>query len=401
MSNAAQARFEPRSGDSWRDPFPMYAALRDHSPVHHVEDNGVGEDYWVLSRFSEVFAAAVDAATFSSAEGLTFMSGERELLGDAVPIVMMDPPEHTALRKVVKARFTPQQVTDLEPMLRDFVVERIDRLREAGEADVVAELLKPLPSMVVGHFLGVPVEDRVQFDHWSDTIVSANATGELLNGVEVVGELFAYFTQLIEKHRANPGDDMLSSLVHAKIDGKEIPMMVILGLCFTMVAGGNDTATGLLAGALEVLDENRAQREILIKEPARIKGAVEELLRLTSPVQGLCRTTTRDVEMQGEAIPEGRKVLLLYASANRDEREYGPTAAECDFDRKNRRHLALGYGPHHCVGAAIARLQGRVALEELLKAFPDFTVDAEKARFAPGNFVRRYASLPFLTGLGA
>ncbi len=125
------------------------------------------------------------------------------------------------------------------------------------------------------------------------------------------------------------------------------------------------------------------------------------MLRLTSPVQGLCRTTTREVEMQGKTIPKGRKVLLLYASANRDEREYGPTAAECDFDRKNRRHLALSYGPHHCVGAAIARLQGRVALEELLKAFPDFTIDAEQARFAPGNFVRRYASLPFSTGLGA
>jgi cytochrome P450 len=241
----------------------------------------------------------------------------------------------------------------------------------------------------------------VQFDRWSDAIVSANATGKLLSGVEVVGELFAYFAQLAEKRRADPGDDMLSSLVHSKINGEEIPMIIILGLCFTMVAGGNDTTTGLLAGALEILDQNRKQRDILIKEPARIKGAIDELLRMTSPVQGLCRTVTRDVEIDGKTIREGRKVLLLYGSANRDEREYGPTAAECDFDRKNRRHLAFSYGPHHCIGAAIARLQGRVALEELLKAFPNFSVDAQNARYASGNFVRRYESMPFSTGVGA
>ncbi len=401
MSDEAQTRFVPRSAETWRNPFPMYTALRDHDPVHRVEDNDDGEHYWVLSRFRDVFAAAIDAKTFSSAQGLTFMYGERELLGDSVPIVMMDPPEHTALRKLVSPWFTPRRVAEMETLLREFAGERIDRLREAGEADIVAELLKPLPSLVVGHYLGVPPEDRAQFDRWSDTIVSANATGEIMKGGEVVAELFAYFAQLIEKHRANPGDDLLSSLVHARIDGKEVPMMAILGLCFTMVAGGNDTATGLLAGSLEVLEQNREQREILIKDPARIKGAVDELLRLTSPVQGLCRTVTRDVEMQGTIIPEGRKVLLLYASANRDEREYGPTAAECDFARKNRRHLALGYGPHHCVGAAVARLQGRVALEEILKAFPDFSVDVEKARFAPGHFVRRYQSMPFSTGLRA
>jgi len=396
MTNRADARFVPRGGESWRDPFTMYGALRDHDPVHLVESEA--GDYWVLSRFEDIMEAAVDFETFSSAQGLTFTYGDMELSGVEAPIVMMDPPEHTALRKLATKRFTPKQVREIEPLIRDFVIERVERLREMGEGDVIVELFKPLPSLVVAHSLGVPQEDRGQFDRWSDAIVAANASGDILTAPDAVGELFAYFTTLIEKRRKDPTDDMISTLVHAELDGEPVSMAKLLGIAFTMVTGGNDTTTGLLGVAAALLTEHRDQRSLLIGEPDRMKGAIEEFLRLASPVQGLARTTTREVAIRGKTIPTGRKVMLLYASGNRDEREFGPTASECDITRKIRRHLTFSYGAHHCIGAAIARLQASVALEELLARCPEFTVDADAARFAGGHFVRRYETMPFTAG---
>jgi len=397
VSSAAPPVFEPCSAESWRDPYPMYKALRDRDPVHHV----AADDYWVLSRFDDVFGAAVDASTFSSAEGLTFTYGEREKLGIEAPIVMMDPPEHTALRKLVIKQLTPRRILEIEPMLRNFVIERVERLREQGQGDIVAQLFKPLPSLVVAHFLGVPREERVHFDRWTQSIVAANATGDVLGAADAVGEMFGFFTSLIEKRRAAPGEDMLSALVHSKLDGAPVSMANMLGFGFTMVTGGNDTTTGLLGGAAELLTRNPDQRKLLLDDPGHMSKAIEEFLRLTAPVQGLARMTKRDVELHGKTIPRDRKVLLLYSSANRDEREYGPSAAQCDVTRKVRRHMTFSYGPHHCIGAAAARLQARVALEELLARCPRFSVDWEQGRYASGHFVRRYESLPFSAEGGA
>jgi cytochrome P450 len=372
--------------------------MRDRNPVQEIKsDEG---DYWALARFEDVFNAVIDASTFSSAQGLTMAYGEMEKLGLEAPIVMMDPPEHTQLRKLATKRFTPARVAVIEPMVREFVVERVERLREMGEGDVIHEFLKPLPSMIVGHFLGVQEKDRSRFDQWTDAIVAANAKGDVLSAADAVGQMFGFFNEIIERARKEPGDDMISTLVQAELDGKEVPLMKILGFAFTMVTGGNDTTTGLLGGAAEILTKNRDQRKLLLEDPGRIPNAIEEFLRLTSPVQGLARMTTREVEIGGKTIPEGRKVMLLYASANRDEREFGPDAAECDVTRKIRRHLALGYGAHHCVGAATARLVARVALEELLARCPEFAVDAESGCYAPGHFVRRYESLPFVAKAG-
>jgi hypothetical protein len=391
MPSPAEAVFVPRGGESWRDPFTMYRALRDRDPVHHVADG----DYWVLSRFDHVLAAAVDAETWSSAQGLTFTYGEREALPLEAPIVMMDPPEHTRLRKLAIKRLTPRQVRDIEPMVRAFVVEQVDRLVAMGEGDVVAELLKPLPSLVVAHFLGVPDADRRLFDRWTQAIVAANAGGDVLSAADAVGELMGYFARLIERRRGDPGDDMISALVHGTIEGAPVSPAQLLGFGFTMVTGGNDTTTGLLGGALELLTRHPDQRGLLRGDPARMPGALEEFLRLSAPVQGLARTATRDVEIAGVTIPAGRKAMLLYGSANRDEREYGDGAAACDITRRIRRHLSFSYGPHHCIGAAAARLQARVALEELLARCPEFSVDAGAGRYAPGAFVRRFESLPF------
>ncbi len=396
MSMQSQARFEPRGGESWREPFAMYRALRDHDPVHHVADNGEGQDYWVLSRFADVLDAAVDARTFSSASGLTFSYGEMERLGLEAPIVMMDPPDHTALRKLIIKRVTPQQVEALAPAVRAFVVERVEALRERGEGCVVTELFRPLASFVVAHFLGVPLADRVRFGGWTDAIVSASAGGNVSSAGQAVGEMFGYFSGLIEQRRSEPSDDMLSALIHGRLStGEDVSPAKMLGVAFTMVTGGNDTIMGLLGGAFELLTQHPEQRRLLREDPGRIPEAIEEFLRLSSPVQGLARTTMRDVTLHGKTIPRGRKVLLLYASANRDEREFGVDADLCDVTRKIRRHMSFSYGPHHCVGAAAARLEGRLVLEEVLARCPAFAVDAEAGRYAPGPFVRRFEHLPF------
>lgn len=382
----------PCSREGWRAPWSMYAALRDHDPVHHVEAG----DYWVLSRFADVFTAVRDTATFSSAQGLTFEYGEREKAGlaEADPMVMMDPPVHTAFRRLVGKGFTPRHVTEIEPAVRTFVVERLERLREEGTGDVVRDLFKPLPSFVVAFYLGVPEPDWPRFDRWTEGIVAANAEGDALQAGQAVGELFAYFADLIERKRAAPGDDTISALVHTGAD--QVTIMQILGFAFTMVTGGNDTTTGMLGVAAELLTRFPDQRARLLTDPTLLDSAVEEVLRLSAPVQGLARTPTRDVEVDGVTIPAGRKVLLLYGSANRDPREFGPTAEDFDVTRSSRAILTFGYGAHHCLGAAAARLQSRVAVQELLARCPDFAVDHEAGTFGPGHFVRRYESLPFV-----
>jgi len=393
--STAPVRFEPRSGEGWRDPFAMYRRLRDEDPVHHVERG----DYWVLSRFADVFAAARDPVTFSSASGLTFAYDDMKAAGleEVAPMVMLDPPEHTAFRRLVAHGFTPRHVVEIEPAVRAFVIERLERLRAAGGGDVVAELLKPLPSFVVAHYLGVPPADRDRFDGWTTSIVAANALGDPLGAGAAVAELLAYFTELIEHRRRAPGDDVVSELVQAS-EGAGVPPLRILGFAFTMVTGGNDTSTGLLSGGLELLAGAPDQRRLLQDQPELVPGAVEELLRLTSPVQGLARTTSRPVAIGDARIPAGRKVLLLYAAANRDPREFGPDAETLAVTRAPRQILTFGSGAHFCLGAAAARLMGRVVVEEVLARCPDYAVDAAAGRFAPGHFVRRYEALPFVPG---
>ena len=387
--------FELRSGGSWRDPFPMYRALRDHDPVHRVEANGQTGSFWFLSRFEDVFTAVRDTDTFSSAHGLTVdPDAPGTQMGDATPIVFMDPPDHTTMRRLVSAGFTPRQVTELEDEIRAFVVEHLERLRMAGSGDIISGLFKPLPSFVVAHYLGVPPEDRTRFDGWTEQIVAAAAQGNI-GATEGIADLLAYFSELIERRRSDPGDDMVSHLV--QLGEEDVSLLWVLGFAFTMVTGGNDTATGLLGGSAVLLTEHRDERRRLLEDPGLLPGAVEEFLRLTSPVQGLARTATRDVDVGGTVIPAGDKVLLGYGAANRDEREFGPTAEALDVGRDVARHLTFGYGAHHCLGASAARLQARIALEELLTRCPDFTVDAAAGEYATGNYVRRHVSLPFST----
>jgi cytochrome P450 len=399
--------FQLANAETWPNPWPMYRALRDHDPVHHVvPPEHPQQDYYVLSRHADVWAAARDHETFSSAQGLTVNYGDLEMIGlqDNPPFVMQDPPVHTEFRKLVSRGFTPRQVEAVEPKVREFVVERIEKLRADGGGDIVTELFKPLPSMVVAHYLGVPEEDWDQFDGWTQAIVAANtAEGGVAGALETVGDavgsMMAYFTGLIERRRTEPQDDTISHLVSAGIgsrggDGDISGTLSILAFTFTMVTGGNDTVTGMLGGSMPLLHQRPDQRELMVDKPELISDAIEELLRLTSPVQGLARTATRDVTIGDTTIPADRRVLLLYGSGNRDERQYGPDAGELDVTRGPRNILTFSHGAHHCLGAAAARMQSRVALTELLARCPDFDVDENSIAWAGGSYVRRPLSVP-------
>jgi cytochrome P450 family 130 len=398
-------KFQLATAATWADPWPMYRALRDHDPVHRVIPPSKPEDdYYVLTRHADIWAAAKDHETFSSAKGLTVNYGDLEMIGlaDNPPMVMQDPPVHTEFRKLVARGFTPRQVEAVEPKVREFVVERLDRLIANGGGDIVAELFKPLPSMVVAHYLGVPEEDRGQFDGWTEAIVAANtADGGIASALESVGEavgsMMAYFGELVERRRQEPGDDTISHLVAAGVgaDGDIAGTLSILAFVFTMITGGNDTTTGMLGGAVQLLHQRPDQRRLLADNPDLIPGSVDEFLRLTSPAQALARTVTRDATVGDTTIPEGRRVLLVYGSGNRDERQFGSNAGELDVERQPRNLVTFSHGAHHCLGAAAARMQSRVALSELLSRAPDFEVDEDGIVWAGGSYVRRPLSVPF------
>jgi cytochrome P450 len=382
----------------------MYRALRDHDPVHHVIPDDPDHDYYVMSRHADIFTAARDHETYSSAQGLTVNYGELDLIGlaDNPPMVMQDPPVHTVFRRLVSRGFTPRQVEAVEPKVRDYVKERVERIRKNGGGDIVAELFKPLPSMVVAHYLGVPEGDRDKFDGWTEAIVAANTAeggvaGALNHLGDALGEMMAYFTALIERRRVEPEDDTVSHLVAAGVgaDGDIAGVLSILAFTFTMVTGGNDTTTGMLGGSVQLLHQRPDQRKLLADNTDLIPDAIDELLRLTSPVQMLGRTVTRDVTVGDTTIPEGRRVMLLYGSANRDERQYGDDAGTLDVTRKPRNILTFSHGAHHCLGAAAARMQSRVALTELLTRIPDFEIDEDGIIWAGGSYVRRPLSVPF------
>ena len=383
--------FQLRGGESWRDPWSSYRRLRE-APVQSFDHPGL-EPFWVLSRFADVFEAVRDTTTFCSAKGLTPDPDSMAMFeGRATPIVMMDPPEHTTMRRLVSRPMTPRAVAAIEPAVSAFVDERLDVFQDDRSGDIVEILFKPLPSFVVGHFLGVPSQDRARFDDWTESIVAAAASGDLTSAPDAALDLFAYATELIERRRHDPSDDLISELLSASAGVSE---EWIVGFVFTMVTGGNDTTTGLLGGAAELLTAYPSERNRLLDEPGLIRPSVDEFARLTSPVQNLARTTTRPVDVGDVTIPSSAKVLLVYGAANRDEREFGQSAGDLDVRRQIPRMLSFGYGPHHCLGAAVARLQAGIALERLLDRFPHFAVDSQAGRFAPGHYIRRYESLPF------
>lgn len=378
--------YDPFSPAVWHDPYPTYAWLRAEEPVHHVE----ARDLWVLSRFDDVQSAVADPATFSSEAGISL---DRFSSSRGVPpnLLTLDPPRHDELRKLVSRVFTPRTVSDLEPRVREVARDLLDDLATGGRFDLM-DLAAGLPTIVIAELLGIPAADKEMFRTWVESVVTLDPSEIGRAGGTGAGifELFAYLQAVIDERAAAPAEDLVSRLLAAEVDGERLAADEVLGFTLVLLAAGFETTKNLLGNAVALLDEHRAVRDRLVADPAGIPQALEEVLRFESPVVGLARTTTREVELHGVRIPAGAKVQMNYASANRDERAFAQ-ADRFDVDRVDQRHLAFGHGIHFCLGAALARLEGRVGLEELLARFPHHrVVDSERL---PSAYIRGFSTL--------
>ncbi len=389
--------YDPFSPELIADPYPFYARLRDEHPVYYNERL----DCYVLSRYDDIYRALRKPQIFSSAQGLTPEKDEISKLGIPPTFIMMDPPDHTRLRRLITKAFTPDTVKALEPKIRAFVVERIEAMKAkaaGGEpVDLIPEIASPLPTMVVADILGVPPEDRERFDPWSDAITSASAdfTLDVEKAIGAVQGLVTYFGGMCQARRANPTDDMITKLTQAEVDGDTLTDWDILGFCFVMIAGGNDTTSNFIGNSTEQLDKHPDQRRQLIENPSCIPNATEELLRIESVVQGLSRTTMQEVEYYGTTIPAGSKVHNLYASGNRDPRHWGDDADELNIHREIDKHLSFAQGPHFCIGAHVARLMIRIYFEEMGARIGEaYEVDWDNAERRKSGFTRGYTKLP-------
>jgi hypothetical protein len=384
---AAPFVYDPGRPDFQAQAYEIYRTLRGEHPVYHNAE----ARFWALSRFEDVRAAAGDPATFSS-EGTDISQG-------LLPMIQaLDPPRHDALRALVSKAFTARRMADMEPTIRRIARELLDGFAGAGEADLLAAFARHLPSRVIGAMLGVPPERRERFLGWTEALVEAQpgkVDTERIRDPAV--RIYQEFARLLAERRAERRDDLISALLDAEIDGQRLREDELLGFCFVLIVAGNDTTTNLIANGAVLLADHPDQRKWLADDPGRIPAAVEEMLRFESPAQALPRIARRPVTLHGVTIPEGALVRLVWASANRDEREF-PDADRFDVTRAAPRHLALGHGIHFCLGAHLARLEARVAFEELLARIPDYELverpgwltsiwarahDAVRVRFAP------------------
>ena len=391
---ATEPYWDPYHADQRMDPYQTWRRLRDDAPVYHNEKYG----FWALSRFDDVLAASLDTETFSSAKGITLDS-----IGEPIPLpmmIMMDPPLHDAYRKVVSRAYTPRRIAGLESRIHELCADYLDPFVGTEGFDFVQDFGMRLPVMVISTLLGFPEEDHDQLREWSDIGLHREEGKEGLTpeAMEAQVQTFGYYQEQVQLRRKNPRDDMITEMIQADMelpDGTTRPMddVEVMGMMGLISNAGNETVARLLGWAALVLDEYADARRQMVEDPDLIPAGVEELLRYEapSPIQG--RYVARDVEMHGTVIPEGAKLALLTGSAGRDERRY-PDPDTYDIHRKIDRHVTFGYGAHYCLGAALARMEGRLALAEVLRRFPTWEVDRDAVTYVATNTVRGPSSAP-------
>ena len=385
----AAVHYDPYSYEIHEDPYPVYARLRADAPAYYNEHR----DFWALSRYDDVRAATNDWRTYTSTEGITIEPRRR---GVEPHIIEMDPPRHTQLRAVVSRAFTPARIARLEAPIRDRTRALISRFG-SGRVDVIGELAALLPMAVISEMLGVPDTDQDRLRHAADALLHREPDSDEITpeGIEGATTLYGYFDALIRARQDAPADDLLSVLMTASDDGDDggLSHSELLGFCFLLIIAGNETTTKLIGNAVSLLAEHPEQRRAVRDDRALIPRAVEETLRFDTSTQAMARCLTRDVDLHGARMRAGTKVLLLFGSANRDERHW-PDADGFDIHRDTAGHMSFGHGIHHCLGAALARLEARVALEELLPVLGDYEVDRDGARRVHSGNVRGFAALP-------
>jgi cytochrome P450 len=383
--------YNPYAYEIHEDPYPTYAALREHAPIYRNEEL----DFWALSRHADVLAAFKDTERFSNDHGVSLDPeswGPQATAGTS--FLALDPPRHTRLRALVSKGFTPRRVAALEQSIRELSADYLDPLVGAGRFDFIDELAGKVPMDVISEMLGVPRADRAELRRRADLLVHREEghTGVPPEGVAAFAWIRSYFREMIAARRKRPGDDLLSALLE-ETDGERLEEGEILSFANLMIVAGNETTTKMLANAVYWLWRHPEQRALVREEPARIPDWVEETLRFDNSTQMLARRVARDVELHGERLRAGDRALLLVGSANRDEWVF-ERAEEYDLGRDTSQSLSFGRGVHFCLGAALARLEGRVVLEEWWKRFPDYEIEPAGAVRVHSINVRGFAALP-------
>jgi cytochrome P450 len=362
--------------------YDIYEQMRDEEPLY----SDPRREFFAVSRYEDVRRVVNDDVNYS-AEGVSTAV-------TALPIVQqIDPPLHDDLRALVTTAFTPRRVTQLEPRMREMAHQLMSKFVERGECDFMGEFARSFPSMVIGEMVGLPEERREPVLEWTESMVGINRNGDMT--VDVAARAIAEeFRELLEARRSEPRDDLMSAMIAAEIDGgRKLTELELLGFCFQLVLAGNDTTTNLIANGAVLLANHADQRQEILDRPELLDNAIEEMLRIESPTQVLPRRVVKDVEFYGTTVPAESEIRLLWASANRDPR-YFEEPERFDIHRKNaKRHLAFGQGRHFCVGAALARLEGKVAFQELLKHMPNYELTGD-APWLPSAWARAHTSVP-------
>lgn len=373
------------------DYFERLAELRRTAPLHRIDD-----DVFVVPRYEDVRAISRDPVTFCSGRGVLVNDPLRRAPADMTGSVLhMDPPAHASYRRVVNREFTPRGVAHFEPRVRELAREVLAAVPVGADDDFVASVAAPFPVQVIAELLGVEDGDREDFRRWSDAMIEAPDTDD----PEVLaraGELWRFLDGHLRDRADRPRDDLVTTLVHAPVErGRPMTHAAARLFCLSLLVAGNETTRHLLSGAVLVLAEHPDQRARLAADPGGIPGAVEECLRWVTPIQAFGRTATTATTVGGRPVPAGAFVIMLYASANRDEAAFGPTADRFDVTRPvDPPHLAFGFGEHLCLGAALARLEARVLLEELLSTTPEWTI-TDAPDWTPSTLVRGMRRLPW------
>jgi cytochrome P450 len=385
--------YSPFSRETAHNPFPVYKQLRDQAPVYHNQEVG----FWALSRYEDVVAAHLDTDVFSSAQGVTI-----EGLDAGLPLLIIkDPPQHTLHRKIAARMFTPRRIGQLEPFIRATTADLLDKVRDQDRFDLVHDFSFRLPLDVISELIGIPADLRIRVHELSDRMAVRNEDMSPSQDVHQAGaELLSMLTELVRQRRRNPGEDVITLLMNTEVEDEDGTPRSLgddeLAIRFLELAfAGHETVAKLIPNGVIALSWYPDQRRELVADPTLIPNAVEEMLRWDPPSHYQGRWTLRDVELHGTVIPEGVRVILLTGAAVHDERKF-PDPEYFDIHRDIDRHVSFGFGRHLCLGASLARLETKIAFEELLKRFPDFTFDETGVERHYSSNVRGLASLPLL-----
>jgi cytochrome P450 len=372
------------------DPYPTYARLRDEAPAYFSEAWGG----WLLTRYQDVQSGFKDPRLSSNRAGAFGAMLPAALKEQMAPMVrslsswalLIDPPDHTRIRSLVNKAFTPRLVEYLRPLIQEQVNLLLDKAEAAGKMDMVQDVANLLPVAVIGDMLGIPREDGLKLRVWANAFATffgtTKYTVDVLNMMRTgIVEMEEYFRGVVAQRRKSStvGNDLLSTMMAAEDQGRFLSEQEVLATCSLVLFAGHETTTHLLSNGLYLLLKNPEQREVMLGSPEQLEAAVEEVLRYESPIQRLSRVITEDFELHGQTLRKGQKAFLMIGAANRDSRQF-PEGDRLDLRRQENRHIAFGFGLHYCLGAALGRLEGQIALSTLLRRFPKMKLLEEPER---------------------